>query len=171
MALLPLIPKRAQVWGMDLVVAVAIFSVSLTIFYFYALNGTSEGIETIELLSYEGRQISSSLLSEGYPEQWNQGNVIEIGLTTSGKLNETKLEAFYEMTQSDYNQTKSLLKTTYDFYFFLERNLTLGNVTVRGIGKSGFDPLNYEVSDLVSIRRIVIYQNRPTEAYLYIWKG
>lgn len=170
MAKLKSIHKKAQIWGLDLVVAVAIFSISLSIFYFYALNGKAEVFEKIELLSYDAKQISQSILSSGYPEDWNEQNVVEIGLTTDGKLNETKIGRFYNMTQNDYNETKRLLKTSNDYYFFLDENLSFGTTSVRGIGKPDFDLNNFDFDDMINVKRIVVYKNKPVEARFYVWK-
>lgn len=163
--------KKGQVWGMDLIIAVSIFSFALTGFYFYALNEQGSSEETIESLLYYAREISNILLSEGYPEDWNSTNVIEMGILTDKKINKTKLEKFYNLTQTEsgYAKTKSLFNTAHDYYFFLEEDLIFGAVTVEGIGKPGITKDTISASNLVKINRIVVYKNKIMTAELYVW--
>ena len=153
--------KRGQVWSLDLMVATIIFSVALASFYFYTVNEHS---------GYEGRSLSNILLSDGYPEDWNSTNVVEMGILTNGKINQTKLEAFYNFVQLDYPQTKLVLNTAYDYYFFLDQNMTINSVEVEGIGKPGVTKDTIVAKNLIKISRVTIYQNKPIGAQLYIWE-
>jgi len=160
-------PKKAQAWGTDLIIAFVIFSLGIIFFYFYSFNYSNETEEKLELLIYEGNFIADSILSPGYPDQWQESNVIEIGITTNGKINQTKLNTFYELTQNNYEKTKSIFGTRYDYYFFMETPI---NSTLEGIGKPGTTSTNIEASNLMKITRFTIYKNKPTTAYIYIFK-
>lgn len=157
--------RKAQAWGMDLTIAIVIFSVGLVAFYVYALNEPSEAKENIESLFYDGNIITEIILSEGYPIDWNSGNVIKIGILSENKINETKLESFYNLAENDYAQTKTLFNTGFDYYFNLTETMTINSVEVEGIGLQPSDPQN-----LVKITRFTIYKNKPITAYLYIWE-
>ena len=78
--------KKGQIWGMDIMIAVSIFLVALIVFLIYSLNQTTEAVEIIKDLEYNGKIISESLLSEGYPESWDNTNVVRIGLITNNQL-------------------------------------------------------------------------------------
>jgi len=162
--------KQGQIWSLDLMVATIIFSVALASFYFYTVNERGGFEEKIELLSYEGKSTSNTLLSEGYPTDWNSTNVIEMGILTNGKINQTKLETFYDFVQSDYSKTKLVFNTAYDYYFFLDQNMTVNSVEIEGIGKPGVTKDTINAKHLIKISRVVIYQNRPIGAQLYIWE-
>ena len=54
----------------------------------------TEAEENIDALFYEGKIIASSILSEGYPVDWNSENVVTAGILTDNKINETKVERF-----------------------------------------------------------------------------
>ena len=159
--------KKAQAWGTDLVIAFTIFSFSIIFFYFYSFNYSSETEDILELLTYEGNFIADSLLSPGYPNPWDESNVLEIGITTNGKINQTKLNTFYEFTQNDYEKTKRVFGTKYDYYFLMEDPI---NSTLEGIGKPGINSTNLEALNLMKITRFTIYQNKPTTAYVYIFQ-
>ena len=157
--------KKAQGWGIDLVIAIVIFTVALVTFYFYALNQPGEAPEEIENLFYDGKLIASSILSEGYPEHWNLNNVIRIGILTDNKINESKLDNFWDLNVLNYPKTKSLFNTQYEYYFFLDVPMIIEGNPVEGIGNKPSSPEN-----LVAITRFTIYQNKPVTAHLYIWE-
>jgi len=163
---------KAQAWGFDLIVAMIIFSVGIVVFFIYSINQPNEAKETLEKLNYDGKLITESILSNGYPENWDSENVISIGILNNGKINETKLGNFYSLSQSNYDTTKILFNTKYDYFFFLDENMTSITVDVDGIGKSGVNKNNMNninSENLVKISRFVSYKDKPMTAYLYIW--
>lgn len=112
--------KKAQAWGFDLMVAVAIFSIGITVFFIYSLNQPAQAKEILEKLSYDGKIITNSILSNGYPENWDSGNVVKIGILSDNKINETKLNRAYDLAKDNYEETKNLFNTNYDYFFFLK---------------------------------------------------
>ncbi len=157
--------KRAQAWGMDLMVAFVIFTIGIVIFYFYAINQPGEAEEKIDSLSYEGKIIGDSIFSDGYPENWDSSNVVTLGILSNNKINETKLDRFYNLASVDYSRTKNLFNTRFDYYFFLSENMTLTSGEVEGIGLPPSNPEN-----LIRITRFTIYKDKPVTAHIYIWE-
>jgi hypothetical protein len=157
---------KAQAWGIDLAIASLLFTLGVFTFFIYTINQPTQGAETIEELFYDGKIISDSILSEGYPSYWDCSNVITIGILTKGEINTTKAERFYSLSQDDYNKTKILFNTRYEYYFFLDKNITLPTLSkeIEGIGKK---PLNSK--NLVKITRLTIYEKKPSTMNLYIW--
>ncbi len=163
---------RGQIWSLDLMAGLALFLVGMMIFFIYSLNQPSQARENLELLSYDGNIIADNLLSPGYPSDWNASNAITIGLTADRKIDQAKLEKLYQIiyTDDDYDKTKNLFNTQYDYYFFLEDNMTVSAGSIEGIGKPGTDPQDITARDLIKITRFTIYQNKTTPLYLYIWE-
>jgi len=159
--------KKAQAWGIDLIIASFIFIAGITAFYLFSLN--SEGKITNSLLS-EGNLIADSILSEGSPINWNQNDVSKIGILTSNKINETKLVMFYNLTKNRYGETKSIFNTKYDYYFFLADSVLANSIAVEGIGKQGVNSTTLIAKNLMKITRFVVYQDKLVTAYLYIWE-
>jgi hypothetical protein len=155
--------KKGQIWGMDLIVAVLIFSVALSSFYFYTINNENTQEETLKKIEKRGKLITDILLSEGTTVQ-------EIGLLTNGKINQTKLEQFNNLTTTNYEQTKQLFNTEYNYYIFLDQQIQTTTGTIDGIGKPGINRSNIEALTLIKINRITIYQNKPVSMTLYIWQ-
>lgn len=157
--------KRAQAWGFDLVIGAMIFFSAVTAFYIYSLNSSPEGEETLNPLIYDGNIVADSLLSSGYPEDWDSGNVIKIGILSKNKINETKLERFYNLTSSDYDRTKIIFNTKYNYYYFLSEPMIISNQQVQGMG---LQPQNQK--NLIKITRFVSYRDKPMTLNLYIWE-
>lgn len=157
--------KKSQAWGIDLMVAMMIFSVGIISFYFYTLNSSEGAKETIDQLFYDGNLIANSILSEGYPVNWESSNVIKIGITSENKINETKLENFYSLSETDYTRTKNLFNTRFNYYFFISEEMVIDGNVVEGIGQK---PVNYE--DLIKITRLTLYKEKPVTLTIYIWK-
>ena len=157
--------KKGQAWGMDLMIAFIIFSVGLVSFYFYTLNSGEDSEEIINQMFYDGNIIANDILSEGYPINWETDNVVKIGIISNNKINETKLNNFYLLSNSDYAKTKSVFNTKFNYYFFISENIILGGNTVEGIGKK---PENSE--NLIKITRLTLYKEKPVTFTLYIWE-
>jgi len=169
-----LMNKRGQAWSLDLLMGVFLFTVALSVFYFSALNSSNNLNEAIDLLSYDGRSISKNILSEGSPNDWNSSSVVQIGILDDGKINETKLEAFYDLANTDYARTKSLFNTKYDYYFFLDTNITFNSITIDGIGKPGITRDNVaqaDIKNLIRVDRISVYENKIIGATLFVWEN
>jgi len=156
--------KKAQVWGMDLIVAVIIFLVGLIVAYVYAINFLNEAQENFDELFYDGNLISSLILSDGTPKNWVPTNVEIPGIISDNKINQTKLDNFYAFSQENYTGLRKLLGTKYEFYFNFTYIKISGIGTINGIGKPIENPKN-----LVRIERFTIYENKPTKFTLFMW--
>jgi hypothetical protein len=156
--------KKAQGWGFDLIIALTLFMGGVLVFYLLSLNSYDETNDIIKSLSYESRIVSDSLLSPGYPEDWTSSSVTRIGIMTNSKINETKLEQFYQMSKTNYQLTKVLLNTNNEYYFFFSEPMIINGSQVNGIGMT-----NNSQSNLIKITRYTIYQDKPVTVNLYIW--
>ena len=163
--------KKAQGWGIDLAVAMSIFVMSITILYFFSINYSKDSQNEFDILSDDAELIIEDILSEGYPKNWNNTNVIKIGILTNGKINNTKIERFYNLTQTNYQKTKSLFNTNYDYFFAFNENISFGSEEVRGIGKDGTDIENIDSENIIRVERYTIYKNKPAKVYLYLWSN
>ena len=162
--------KHAQIWSLDLMAGMMLFLVGIMIFFTYTLNQPSEAQDNFEMLFYDGKIIADSLMSSGYPQQWNSTSAITIGITDENRINETKLKNLYDITTVDYTSTKRLFNTKYDYYFFFEENMTIDSNEVEGIGKPNANKDNINARNLIKITRFTVYQNKTTPLYLYLWE-
>ncbi len=157
--------KKGQAWGFDLIAASFIFIGGILLFYTYSINLSDETEDLIAGMNYEGSAIAESLLSEGIPSAWNASNVERIGLLDSGKINDEKLSNFYQLSIDDYQKTRSLFNTKYNYYISLEVNMSINSLEIEGIGSRALSPKN-----LLRITRLTIYKNKPVILNVDIWK-
>ncbi|MBX4212198.1 hypothetical protein KW787_01935 [Candidatus Pacearchaeota archaeon] len=156
--------RKAQAWGLDLIIAGVIFTSALVVLYLYGLNYSNEGEDTLKALQYDGDTMSSLILSDGVPLDWNATQVVIPGILTDNKINSTKLEYFYDLSSNDYSIARSLLGTKYNYFMFLSTPMIVHGQTVSGIGLNATNPNN-----LITITRFTSYQNKIATLYLQLW--
>ncbi len=158
--------KQGQIWGFDLIIAVIIFLIGIVAIYVYVINFVSTSGDILESMFYDGYLLSNLILSEGSPKNWTSYDNVEIpGILSQKKINQTKLDFFYNLTDSeeDYKKLKKLLGIRYDFYFYFPGIRVMGE-DIDGIGK-----IPAEQKNLVRIERFMIYENKPVKLTLYVW--
>lgn len=157
--------KKSQAWGIDLMAAITIFTVGILSIYIYSINFSDETEDTLNELYYRGRSASSLLLSEGNPDNWSKNNVEIPGILSQKKINQTNLEMLNNISQENYQEVTYMLGLGYgnEFYFNFP-GMEIEGEKVNGIGKKPEDPEN-----LIKIKRVTIYQNKPTKLNLFIW--
>jgi len=164
--------KKAQIWGLDLVIAMIIFTIGILIFFFYTMNFASNSEETLDALFTDGNAIANFLLSEGSPNNWTALNVMTLGISSENKIDEAKLQNFYSLASGDYAKTKKLFDTKFDYYVYFTDPLDISGNQIDGIGKSGINRTNieqYSFSNIVKVTRFTIYRNKPTQLNIYTW--
>lgn len=138
---------RAQFWSFDIIFAIVIFSVALTLLTYTWYNINSQlslaygnGATVMQI---EQQSLASTLLTPGSPSYWNSeintSNAstwtgISVGLANnpdSGILSPAKVYALMAMasTTTGYQQTKQVLGIGYDYYIVIKGgslNITIG---------------------------------------------
>ncbi|MEK6949081.1 MAG: hypothetical protein AABX34_02590, partial [Nanoarchaeota archaeon] len=123
------INKNAQMWFMDFVIGIIIFSLVLITYYTYTTNISKQDAVVLNDIISDSKSVSSSLMLAGFPENWDNETVQRIGLTGNNQnTNGTKLRY---LSGISYKEAKKLLGTIYDFFLFLED----GNGNLINIGK------------------------------------
>lgn len=159
--------NKGQAWGFDLFAAIFIFLGGIVIFYFYSLNYPSEGTNTLQSLSYEGNLIAEMLLTEGYPQNWNENNVVRIGIMSNNKINQTKLELFHNLTLTDnnYKKTQGIFTVRNNYFISPSKPFIINNIGVNLIGRNYTD----NSQNIIKISRLTIYKDEPITLNIYIW--
>jgi hypothetical protein len=146
--------KKAQVWTTDFALSMLIFVVALVLFGRAVMNLSTVTGEKIDNLVSDGRLITDSLTSQGYPSNWTAADVKKIGLINEGKtIDMNKLNMMANMS---YDQTKKLFGLKYDYFiFFIGEDGKLANITPRlGIGH----PSVYAIGTRRDTNNIAYYQ-------------
>ena len=164
--------RKAQFSHGDFIIGFIIFSIAILLFFKYYPHISPSHKDTGEDVLIEGKLITDSFLSEGYPSDWTTGNVVMIGLTEGkAKLNETKIMNFFSM---DYQETRNILKTRYDYYFYFtyKNNSILKINGTEGKGYPGVNSSNIDSIDterLTKITRLAEHNLDIVKMVLLLW--
>ncbi|MBW2992660.1 hypothetical protein KY345_05580 [Candidatus Woesearchaeota archaeon] len=155
--------RKCQVWYTDFIVAVLIFAIALVIYFEYVNNLSKEEESQLDEMLMSAKLVSNNLMSSGYPDDWNQSNVEIIGVLDNKRVNQTKIEQFYNMS---HDTTKFELGITDNYYFYLQ-DQDGQRISIGGKNSTGLEPDN--PVKLVKIDRVTIYNNSITKAVVQIW--
>ena len=157
--------KKAQVWYTDFMVGILIFVIVIFIYYEYANNFSQNPNSITSDLIMEAKAISTSLITQGAPIDWNQSNVNIIGLTDGNqRLIQEKLDMFANMS---YYETRTKLRTPYDYYFYLE-DVDGSIIQINGENGIGLEAADHE--NLISVTRVVIYNSKLISMVVQVWQ-
>ena len=164
--------KKAQVWYADLILALLVFTAILTMYYKTDINTSQQDNKNLNELTMEARIVTNDILSQGIPKAWNKTNVRKIGIMDNNRINMTKLVYFSELP---YNDTKSYLRTKYDYYLYFKRDGNIIKINGKdGIGKPGVNATNLEQAEkpnkVIRLTRIVILEHDPARMEFIIWE-
>ena len=143
--------KKAQAWGLDLLVASIIFVISIVVIYFYAINYVSSSSESLRGLFFEAEIASNILLSSE-----------ENGILTDWKIDKTKLEIFDSLPE---NEKKAVLGLSKNFYFYVE-GMHIGGALNEYVGILN----STETESQIQIVRLCIYENKPIKFRVIAWE-
>ncbi len=152
------IKLKSQAFFSDFAVSTLIFVIFIIIYFNYTKNLSNQGNGLDNLLA-NAETISLHLTSDGYPSNWNSNNVVRVGFTDNGnKINNQKFNEFEKM---NYNKSKKLLGTMYDYFiFFLNES---GNLTnVEGFCGAGYP----EIDVKYDIKAAYYYKDNNNDQFL-----
>jgi len=176
-----ILKKKSQVWYIDFMVGLLIFIIALVIYYEYSTNLSKQEKGLLDEILADAKSISSSLVSAGYPFDWNSGDVERIGITNNDqRIDNEKLEEFYDMT---YNQSRRLFGTRFDYFiFFKNKNNSIMKIDDEcGVGnpnvvieESEGNCISINITtnpkELVGIKRLLIYNSDVIKMEVYVWE-
>ena len=164
---------KAQVFSLDLIIAVLIFGSAVLIYYKNITNLSDQDEALLDNILIDAKIISNSLMSSGYKTNWNKDNVERIGITDDNRVSEAKLAEFSKIP---YKESKKLFGTIYDYYvFFTDRNnnIIYINSSLEGIGKLGVNSTNIQTVEnpkkLVKVTRLIVKESEIEKMVIYLW--
>jgi hypothetical protein len=140
---------KAQFWSIDVIFALVIFSIAITVLTFTWFNISNQlslayGSGDV-LLQMQAKSLASSIFSTGVPSSWQDTvstantlnwNNISVGLSSaplSSNLSSSKLYAFMSMANYNYPASKQLLGAMFDYYITITSSPSSGagmNITI-----------------------------------------
>ncbi len=159
-----------------MIFAVIIFATAITImaYVWYDINNQLSLSYSFgpELMEFETQAFSQTLLTSGYPSNWqsaiNPSNIstwknINIGIGGATGLSLSKIYAFASMANSNYQATKPLLGLTFDYYIMIYNNNI--NITI-GKNPSNSKPLSINVITVASS-----INGQPVTVKMLVWSS
>ena len=134
---------KAQYFYIDYFISIFIIFISLVMFYGVISTSSSLDDGSLYELVQEGDTVSNSLLTRGYPYEWDSTHVMKIGIASesnSNKLDSTKVREFATLAKSDYYETKALFGSKMDYGLFFLDSINEA-VNVNGVCKIGKDTI------------------------------
>jgi hypothetical protein len=175
------IPLTLFLFGFLIIVVI-----SIVYFGYYPkniINKDNRLNKPLKELSNDGENISDIILSEGYPKNWESDlpKVVRIGIFEDNKINQDKLDKFYNLVAIDYPKTKVLFGTRYDYAFclpLLPSGTSVMNISTAGGwihkecigGKDSVANIPSTARNLFKVTRFTIYENKPVTANIYVWE-
>ncbi|BCS91388.1 MAG: hypothetical protein ARM1_0845 [Candidatus Micrarchaeota archaeon] len=167
---------KLQIYSLDIMVALAVFAISLTFIMFYynsiATDLSFNSYNNQAEIPYSVLSVYSNILSEGYPSNWydyvNLSDPQQWPLITPGILgsNNTimpeKLYTLIAMSNLNYSMTQVALGSQYNYYINI---IGMENSSINiSIGKK---PKN--ANDVYVERRLTYIGSYPVEVYIELW--
>lgn len=157
--------RKSQVWYTDFMIGLLIFVIVIFIYYEYAHSLEQNPADTTLDFIMEAKSISSSLVTQGSPSDWNKSNVEIIGLTDGNqRLVQEKLDMFANMS---YAETRQKFRTPYEYYFYLE---DVNGSVIPINGEEGIGSNATNAKNLLSITRVVIYNSKLINMVVQVWQ-
>ncbi len=164
--------RKAQVWTADFIIALALFLIVAITSISLIINANPS--DKYDELYKDTVHLSGQLMSQGHPHEWDEDSVVIPGLLENKtRLSTTKLEEYNKL---NYNNTKNLLQTRHDYFFYFNDGRETLNITQCNYGyeietdaecNPALESLNYD--NLVRIERILIHDSKLVKMVIYSW--
>jgi hypothetical protein len=138
--------------------------IALVIYFEYVNNLSQEEESDLTEMMISAKTTSNNLMSSGYPDNWNQSNVEIVGITDDRRINQSKIEKFYNMS---HDSTKPKFGISENYYIYLQ-NRNGQKISINGKNYSGKEPAN--PTKLVKLDRVTIYQKDMVKMVVQIWR-
>lgn len=178
--------RKSQVWTIEFIISFVIFTAAIilsvkSIYNIYANDNFKD-------ITAESEFVSQSLLSEGFPLNWDKDTVIRIGLVTDKKINESKLRSLYDL---EYSSARELfgIRSNFFIYFsnasgiiplfyYVNENISQADgcgyghsdVVKQFITECSININSVTRNDMIKIDRIVNYNGSILMMNVYIWR-
>lgn len=171
---------KAQFWSFDIIFAIVIFTVAMTILAYTWYNIDNQLALSYgggaEIMQFETQVLAERILTPGTPTDWNglinasnqsTWKDISIGLTSSlnsSTISEQKVYTLMAMANhnsSDYQTTKSIMGIGYDYYIIISGKDV--NVTI------GENPSQHNALTSYVYKTRAVFGNEPVLVKVIVW--
>jgi hypothetical protein len=172
---------KAQVWIMEFALALFLFIFGIAIFYTIYPQLTNNNEDLLNEIYLDAKTISESLITIGYPINWNETNVKQIGLLNEQKhISNEKVINFNELVKNNYNNARLIFGIRSDFLiiFLNQKNQIINISSISKIGKENIEITNYpqlinnsdnKLKNIAKIERIIFYEDELIKIIVLTW--
>lgn len=170
--------KKAQIWAMDLSIALIIFIGVIFLFYRYSISFAPEN-PLVNKMIKEGGYVSNTLMSTGFPPNWNELNLnqtLAIGLLNDEEIMDlNKLNNFSQWVGdasgdkfANYTLSKKKINTRYEYYIQFYNGQAIAPFQPIGLAPT------VNATQIIKIQRLVAYRDESgyinnTKLILELW--
>jgi hypothetical protein len=157
--------RKSQLWYLDFIIGLSIFTLMIIMAFRYTSLRFSDNEAEQGRVWNDAQRLTESLLSEGIPKNWTEGNVISIGvLSEDNAIDLNKIETLKNLTIVDYDKTKFIigLKSDYIIHFEGATGSIINLTNQSYIGKPGIteqDVLDSNPKDELFYTRYVVFRH------------
>ena len=157
--------RKASVWYMDFGVGLLLFIIGTSIFFSFTNESIVQDDDQLNNMISSLKFASSSLMTRGYPEDWNSTTVKKIGLTDgNNRIIAQKVSRFANL---DSDKVKYAFNSAYKYEIcFRDENNDL--VEINGLSCIGEPSENSTYQ--VTVQRLVIYDDSIVKMGVSFWQ-
>ncbi|MDE1865399.1 MAG: hypothetical protein KGH94_02035 [Candidatus Micrarchaeota archaeon] len=173
---------KLQIWSLDLIFAVVIFSFTITVVgvtWLHISNGLTTSYSNSQGILYmQASAMSDTLLSAGSPADWQVAantinsaswNGLVPGIEKAPgqpQISQAKLYTLMSMVSSNYSATRSLFGVGSDYYIVISgAGPGISNITL------GKNPLIYNASTIFVNKRSAVLNGNPVVIQVEVWSN
>jgi len=154
--------KKGQIWALDLAIGLMVFIAIIFMFYRYSVSFVPEQT-TVEKMIKQAGTLSESLIKEGYPPAWDEGNlegIYSFGLITNQTLDKDKWKNFCDWSESNYIAVKEKLgiDSSFGFYIYVDNNNQGPPYEINGETHAG-TIVSESAKQSITVERLILYEN------------
>ena len=162
--------KRGQVSTIDFIVGLIIITAAIV--SSVTIISSIQEPSSFEHLKRRAIAATDTLMSEGYPADWNETNMLRAGILTNNELDTTKLD---KTTTLSYDALKQGLHSVNDVYWYFEDKDGIVNLGSCGYGHpvipvdAECQPTLPATKNLVRIDRFLVHEDTILRMVVMVW--
>jgi len=155
--------KQGQMWTLDFTLSILVFTLSMVLFFTFVSNQNNLESVTLTEATSDARSIGTLLVSQGFPTNWSESNVIIPGLTNGNfAIQDDKWDELETIESTNPNIFKALLNTRFNVWIQLqEKDRTI----IKQIGTA-------PVSNTITVQntRLITYNDTISRLQVVVWQ-
>lgn len=183
--------RKSQVWISDYIISLLLFVLAIIFSVKIIINSFSTNVAFNEMKN-DASKISETLLSEGYPPDWNIQypqnctGIIRFGLLTEKRLDGDKIIKAMNTSYCNYTSLRTKLQAKHEFLVIFEHSngdmlefndscaigsssVIINNDTWPSVDCHNVSFTSIQYKNMVQLSRFIIYNSTIIRMVVYTW--